>query len=102
MKFFYAVAYCPRQFLCRLHSITLILAPLVTAWFLQRDGKASIRSRDARAHSPYCACNGEIVFWTVLLLSTACCTNIPPPPGRAMAQVVSLRPLTAEARFAPG
>jgi hypothetical protein len=34
--------YCSRQLNCRLHSIVMILARLVTAWFMQRDGKAGV------------------------------------------------------------
>jgi hypothetical protein len=76
----------PRQFLWRLQSIA-ILAQLVTAWFMQRDGKAGIHrsnnilSGGARsllhvhaAHS-VCVCNGEMLFWTVVL-STAFAESI--------------------------
>jgi hypothetical protein len=66
-----------------------ILSRLVTAWFMQRDGKAginraknilhgSVRSIVARAHCSYSAYNGEILFFMVVL-SRACavCVILP-------------------------
>jgi hypothetical protein len=78
--------HCPRQFAWRLHSTVVILAQLVTVWFMQRIGKAGIhqsnntlwgavRSSVTPAHGSYCADNGEILFWTVLL-SRACAERV--------------------------
>jgi hypothetical protein len=58
----------PRQFTWRLHAIVVILARLVAAWFMQRDGKAGIygsnnilrggiRSIATRAHCLCCMCS---------------------------------------------
>jgi hypothetical protein len=66
-------SYYPRQFTSSLHSIVVILVRLVTAWFVQRDGKASIRRSKnilhragcfvgTRDNCSYCAYEGVMLF----------------------------------------
>jgi hypothetical protein len=46
---------CSRQFTWRLHSMVVILAQLVTAWFIQRDGTAGIHRSKTIFHCYMCA-----------------------------------------------
>jgi hypothetical protein len=72
--------HCRRQFTWRLHSIVAILAPLVMAWFMQRDGNAGthqsenilhggFNSTDTRSLCSFCAYNGDKLLRAVVISS---------------------------------
>jgi hypothetical protein len=77
--------YCSRQLTWRLHCIVMILARLVTAWFMQRDGKAGIHLSNnilRRVFAPLFLLHTAHVQWInvtlTIVLSRACHTDLRP------------------------
>jgi hypothetical protein len=84
---FLSQVYCSRQFTWRPRSIVVIYHRLVTARFMQRDGKAvaeqimvydTVFTRLLHVHAAQTTHDGDVLFWTVLLsrACAACYTNI--------------------------
>jgi hypothetical protein len=82
------------QLTWRLRSVIVILARLVAARFMQRDGKAGIPLSNIRGgvlsivtHSRCFYCNGETLFCMVVM-SRACAERVPPCPLRQMTRAI--------------